>query len=463
MKKNISINLFGTLYAIDEDAYNLLEKYLDSMKSYFSRQGESGLEIADDIEHRVAELLWQEKEKGAEAVNIDMIKDIIGKIGDPAQIDDNGQSTQSEDNNNNVNTDNSNTRNEELNSHPFADGSSYNRSENAFDDFKAKMRGKRFYRDMSDKTIFGVCSGLSRYFGGDVTIWRIATVAGALLFWSMDIWWMPGIFSWMIPIGYLILGLVAPVAATPEDRLRMRGEDVTPNNINKEILNESSSTANNQYQQQPLNNGGCLKLLFSGCLIMILIPLILTLLGVIFAAPLFSGFMSSGLLGHIFGWGSEDELFVTSLAESLQGMFWVICISSVITLVIPIIVLVYLLSGVKKKIGGGLVIGAAILWLASLLFSVYATSKAFSTISEKSIEYINQRDDDLNDFETDTIFDEIDDTMAEVDSVIAELDENIDSLNISIGNGGLNITTKTTTPSGDRRSRRARQRTSHSI
>lgn len=462
MKKNISINLFGTLYAIDEDAYNLLEKYLDSMKSYFSRQGESGLEIADDIEHRVAELLWQEKENGAEAVNIDMIKDIIGKIGDPAQIDDNGQNTQSEDNNNNSNTDNSNTRNEELNSHPFADGSSYNRSENVFDDFKAKMRGKRFYRDMSDKTIFGVCSGLSRYFGGDVTIWRIATVAGALLFWSMDIWWMPGIFSWMIPIGYLILGLVAPVAATPEDRLRMRGEDVTPNNINKEILNESSSTANNQYQQQPLNNGGCLKLLFSGCLIMILIPLILTLLGVIFAAPLFSGFMSSGLLSHIFGLGSADGQFITTMAQSLQGMFWALCLSLVITLVIPIIALFYLLSGAKKKVGVGIVIGLAVLWLASLCFSMYATSKAVSTIGKESIEYIDQWDDDLNDFETDTIFDEIDETMAEVDSVIAELGENIDSLNISIGNGGLNITTKTTTPSGDRRSRRARRRI-HSI
>ena len=35
MKKNISINLFGTLYSIDDDAYNLLERYLQSMKSYF--------------------------------------------------------------------------------------------------------------------------------------------------------------------------------------------------------------------------------------------------------------------------------------------------------------------------------------------------------------------------------------------------------------------------------------------
>ncbi len=47
MKKNITINLFGTLYAIDEDAYELLKKYQDNMHSYF-RSKEGGEEIADD-------------------------------------------------------------------------------------------------------------------------------------------------------------------------------------------------------------------------------------------------------------------------------------------------------------------------------------------------------------------------------------------------------------------------------
>ena len=63
MKKNISINLFGTLYNIDEDAYNLLENYLQSMQRYFGRQ-EGGVEIADDIEERIAELLDELKSFG---------------------------------------------------------------------------------------------------------------------------------------------------------------------------------------------------------------------------------------------------------------------------------------------------------------------------------------------------------------------------------------------------------------
>ena len=57
MKKNITVNLFGQLYAIDEDAYSLLEQYLQNMKRYFATR-EGGDEIADDIEHRVACLLY---------------------------------------------------------------------------------------------------------------------------------------------------------------------------------------------------------------------------------------------------------------------------------------------------------------------------------------------------------------------------------------------------------------------
>ena len=67
MKKNITVNLFGTLYAIDDDACKLLEQYLDNMRSYFSKR-EGGDEITDDIEHRIAELFSELKTNGVEAL-----------------------------------------------------------------------------------------------------------------------------------------------------------------------------------------------------------------------------------------------------------------------------------------------------------------------------------------------------------------------------------------------------------
>lgn len=76
MKKNITVNLFGTLYAIDDDACKLLEQYLDNMRSYFSKR-EGGDEITDDIEHRVAELFSELKTNGVEAISIEHVRDIF--------------------------------------------------------------------------------------------------------------------------------------------------------------------------------------------------------------------------------------------------------------------------------------------------------------------------------------------------------------------------------------------------
>ena len=86
MKKNITINLFGSLYAIDEDAYELLNQYQNNMRRYFSRK-EGGEEIAEDIERRIAELFDELKASGVEAITIEHVRDIISRIGNPEEMD----------------------------------------------------------------------------------------------------------------------------------------------------------------------------------------------------------------------------------------------------------------------------------------------------------------------------------------------------------------------------------------
>ena len=84
MKTSININLFGTLYAIDEDAHQLLRQYLDNMKSYFGKQV-GGDEITDDIEHRVAELFWELKQAGNESITIERRPASTGRLGIPIE------------------------------------------------------------------------------------------------------------------------------------------------------------------------------------------------------------------------------------------------------------------------------------------------------------------------------------------------------------------------------------------
>ena len=85
MKKNITINLCGRLFQIDEDAYEMLQHYIESLRSSFGRE-EGGDEIVDDIEARIAELFDELRQQGIEAVTIDHVKDIITRIGEPEQL-----------------------------------------------------------------------------------------------------------------------------------------------------------------------------------------------------------------------------------------------------------------------------------------------------------------------------------------------------------------------------------------
>ena len=76
MKKNIQINLCGRLYQIDEDAYELLSHYTETLRNYFMKQ-EGGSEIADDIEQRIAELFDELMGNGTQAITIENVQSII--------------------------------------------------------------------------------------------------------------------------------------------------------------------------------------------------------------------------------------------------------------------------------------------------------------------------------------------------------------------------------------------------
>ncbi|MEQ9306435.1 MAG: hypothetical protein RJQ14_21160, partial [Marinoscillum sp.] len=55
MKKTVSINIGGIIFHIEEDGYDKLKIYLDSVNKYFSTFEDSA-EIIADIESRIAEI-----------------------------------------------------------------------------------------------------------------------------------------------------------------------------------------------------------------------------------------------------------------------------------------------------------------------------------------------------------------------------------------------------------------------
>ena len=233
MKKNITINLFGTLYAIDEDAYKLLENYLNNMKSYFAKR-EGGDEIADDIEHRVAEHLWTLQEQGLEAIDIETVKQIISSIGNPAEVD--GAEDDSSDSASLGNPNAEETANAQS-----------SKEEKWIDRALHHIRTHRFYRDGKDKVAGGVVSGLRHYCGGgDIVVWRVCAVLLVIAAFTLNqmtlfsgICHVFAILFFLPLILYAALWLLAPMARTAEERLCMVGEEVTPESISRTLIAEA--------------------------------------------------------------------------------------------------------------------------------------------------------------------------------------------------------------------------------
>ena len=117
---------------------------------------------------------------------------------------------------------------------------------------------------------------------GTLLWWRLGYVACVLLSFVGSsfnfLWFLPGqylyfhVYFWGIAliIAYVLLAVLMPVAETPEDRLRMKGKEVNPQNLAEEIV-EQNNTAEASTQQYatttPGHKGpsGCVSSTF-GCI-----------------------------------------------------------------------------------------------------------------------------------------------------------------------------------------------------
>lgn len=231
MKKNITINLCGRLYQIDEDAYELLSRYIDTLRNYFRKQ-EGGEEIANDIEDRIAELFDELKSQGIEAITIENVQDIVSRIGSVNDITD---------------------ENEEE-----GQGDTSRQETSRQTETKTTNR-KKFYRDMQNKMVAGVLAGCASYWGGSVNYWRWGYIAFVLLvlftcppfgyhaqdsyIYRMVFWWWNLNWVTFFPIlAYIGAAILFPATTTAEDVLKMKGKEVNPQNLATEVTNSAAQS-----------------------------------------------------------------------------------------------------------------------------------------------------------------------------------------------------------------------------
>ena len=153
MKRTVTVNISGMVFTIDEDAYDVLQKYLNKIKGYFSKSDGQD-EIIADIEARIAEMFQEKIDTKIQVISILHINEMMATMGKPEDfIDEDQQST---------------TEKEEP-----KQKKTQPRSE--------KYKTKRLYRDRDGNVLGGVCSGIGYYFGFG-PIWLRLFFAGLFFF-----------------------------------------------------------------------------------------------------------------------------------------------------------------------------------------------------------------------------------------------------------------------------------------
>ncbi|HTO16959.1 MAG TPA: PspC domain-containing protein [Edaphocola sp.] len=163
MNKVITINLAGRLITIDELAYQQLQSYLGWLSQFFSKE-EGGQEIYKDIEDRIAELFDEKLKKSQASINEEDVHSIIMIMGSPEQI-----AMETADGN-------------------IENGTNTSWGEQGGEHFTAEkppvpeIEDIRLSRNIDDKVLGGVCSGLANHFKMDTGLVRILMLLGFFLY-----------------------------------------------------------------------------------------------------------------------------------------------------------------------------------------------------------------------------------------------------------------------------------------
>ncbi len=292
MKTTENISLAGYAFTIETDAYSELEAYLSDIRNSFTGDS-SADEIVADIEERIAELL-REKCVSGMVVDLGMIREIEKRIGNPKELAQEEAEPSFE------------TPSQEAGAGTGA-AAGVGRA--------LDRKNKRLFRNIDERVIGGVCSGLGTYFGLDKVIFRIIFL---VLFFIGVIGLDDSFFIMLSLLGYSCLWIAMPAARTAEQKREMKGKPLHLHNyVNKEFdfEKEVKEVAQSPAGQTARRAGG----VFTG-LILLIIGLG-GLLGCIFIPSL------PAIIGHEFTdyiaiWGPLDP--AEQLGADLVGdtTFW---------------------------------------------------------------------------------------------------------------------------------------------
>ncbi len=348
----------GFIFHVDEDAFTILEKYINSLKSRFKKSTE-GTEIISDIENRIAELMQLKLSEQKQVITIDDIKDIIEIMGNPEEIIDSEE-------------------------------------DNYADQNAPHSNSKRFYRDIDNNIAGGVCAGLGAYFKIDPVILRIIFIVLLIPLAGFPI------------LLYFILWIVLPPALTTSQKMEMQSDNFTISDIEQKVKSEYGNVKDNfkkikdseRYNKTRNNMNsigiGFVEIInFFGKVILLIIGIVLILSGIGLITSMFGVFVFSDSflfwthtdMHHVF---IPDFLF--SIVNPKSVLLATICI--IIFISAPIFAIIYwgLKLALRFKANDKMIsVVATVAWILSIIIlagiTIFEAKEfAFSTQVDDTIE-----------------------------------------------------------------------------
>lgn len=159
MKETVSVSISSQAFTLDDDAYQMLRRYLDDIRR---RLPPEDTDTMEDVEARIAELFRERLSSPMMVVPLAAVEQAVAQLGQPDEF---GQCTP----------------------HPSPEA----------DETRTTSAPRKLYRSRSDRSIAGVCGGLARYLGTDPLAIRLITLF-LILFGGLSIW------------AYILLWVIVP-------------------------------------------------------------------------------------------------------------------------------------------------------------------------------------------------------------------------------------------------------------
>lgn len=333
MNKTVNINLAGIPFYIDEDAYGKLSRYLEGIRN--SLKGSEGSEeIMQDIEARIAELFTEKMENTPKVVTMKTLDEVIAVMGQPED---------------------------------------YEVDDDVFDDVpptsKAYGRHKKLFRDIDDKYISGVSSGLGHYVGVDA-IW-------IRLLWVLLV--LAGLGSPILV--YILLWILVPAAVTTSDKLRMTGEPINISNIERKFKEGFDTVADKVKNVDYDKYGNKIKTGTSnffdalGQVFLTLFKVFAKLIGLVIIIvsllTIISLVVSFFAFGSIDFWGNTEMMEYFTMIDTTNVPLWLVALLVLFAVGIPFFVLfilgLKLLISNLKSMGSTAKIVLIVVWALSII------------------------------------------------------------------------------------------------